>query len=327
MLSIFRTNQLLISFLLLFYGAALHSFMVVFPGNSAQFVGGILFRGVAGWIPEDPYWQAAAVTLLVFVQAFMLNILEYNYRLNRDINMYAGVFFILFVSFSPIFQVLSPVYFANIFLFAVLYELMDLSRKNRPEGNIFNAGFFTGIAALFYPAAAFFLFLIFIALNVMRGVVFRERAIVVTGFLVAYFLAGTLFYQLDRLQEFLDLQFINAYAFLDFGKAGMLWELLPWAVIMVVALWNQSNFFQKQNMLTQKRISLLYWMMFIGLATALIQPSFVMEHLLLAALPVGFLSGMVFGRMRQNWAEIWHFLLLLALLLFHYGPLLMKYLS
>ena len=267
------------------------------------------------------------VTLLVFVQAFMLNILEYNYRLNRDINMYAGVFFILFSSFSPVFQVFSPVYFVNIFLFGVLYELMDVSRKNRPEGNIFNAGFFTGIAALFYPAAAFFLFLIFIALNVMRGVVFRERVIVVTGFLVAYFLAATVFYQLDRLQEFMDLQFFKAYNFLDFGKAGIAWELLPWAVIMIAALWQQGDFFQKQNMLTQKRIGLLYWMMFIGLATVLIQRSFVMEHLLLVSLPVGFLSGMVFGRMRQNWAEIWHFLLLLTLLLFHYGPLLMKYLS
>lgn len=327
MLAIFRTNQLLISFLLLFYGAALHAFMLVFPGGTSQVSGGILFSIVAGWVPTVPLWQAGTVTLLLFVQAFMLNILEYNYRMNRDINMYPGVFFLLFTSFSPLFQVLSPVYFANIFLFAVLYELMDVSRKQRPEGNLFNAGFFTGIAALFYPTAALFVLVIFIVLNITRGVIFRERIIVLTGFLVAYFLAGTLLYQFDRLPEFLDKQFFTAYSFWDFGKAGISWELLPWAGIMAVALWQQGDFFQKQNMLTQKRISILYWMLFIGLGTVLFQPAFVSEHLLLVALPVGFLAALVFGRMRRNWAEIWHTLLLLFLLLVHYRPLLLKYLS
>ncbi len=327
MLSIFRTNQLLISFLLLFYVAVLHTSMLVFPVGKPQVSGGVLFHVLAGWVPMASLWQAGVVALLLFVQAFMLNLLEYNYRLNREVNMYPGVFFILFASFSPLFQVLSPVHFANIFLFAVLYELMDVSRKQRPEGNIFNAGFFTGIAALFYPAAAFFLLLIFIVLNIMRGMVIRERIVGLTGFGVAYFLAGTVFYQLDRLPEFLDLQIKQAYTFFDFGKAGMLWELLPWGGIVIMAFWQQGDFFQKQNMLTQKRISVLYWILAVGLATALFQPAFTAEHLLIVALPVGFLAALVFGRMRRNWAEIWHTLLLLALLLIHFRPLLLKYLS
>lgn len=301
--------------------------MVIFPGGKPQVSGGALFSVVSGWISAVPVWQAGAVTLLIFVQAFMLNFLEYNYRLNREVNMYPGVFFILFASFSPLFQVLSPVHFANIFLFGVLYELMDVSRKQRPEGNIFNAGFFTGVAALFYPAAAFFLLFVFIALNIMRGMVFRERIVVLTGFGVAYFLAGTLFYQLDRFPEFLDLQIKQAYTFFDFGKSGIPWELLPWVGFIIAAFWQQGNFYQKQNMLTQKRVGLLYWMLLIGLATALFQPGFGAEHLLLVGLPVGFLVALVFGRMRRNWAEIWHTLLLLAILLIHYRPLLLKYLS
>lgn len=301
--------------------------MLVFPSGKPQLPGGALFSILADWIPAAPFWQAGTVALLLFVQAFMLNFLEYNYRLNREVNMYPGVFFILFASFSPLFQVLSPIHFANIFLFAVLYELMDVSRKQRPEGNIFNAGFFTGIAALFYPAAALFLLFIFIVLHIMRGMVFRERIVALTGFGAAYFLAGTVFYQLDRLPEFLDLQIKHAYTFFDLKKSGVPWELLPWGGIVISAFWQQSNFFQKQNMLTQMRISVFYWMLFIGLATAFFQPGFNAEHLLIGALPVGFLAGLVFGRMRHNWAEIWHTLLLLTMLLIHYRPLLLKYLS
>ncbi len=327
LLSIFRNNQLLVSFLLLFYVLALHVFMVIMPGQTSQLAYGILFPVVKGWIPESLYWQAGVVVLLLFIQAFMLNILEYNYRFNRDVNMYAGVFFLLFTSFSSSFQTLSPIHFSNIFLFIALYELMDISKKHRPEGNIFNAGFCIGIAALFYPVSALYLILVLISLNVLRGIIFRERLVALSGFLVVYFLAASISYQLDALPDFMGHQFSKAYKLFDLGKMRMPWELIPWIIILLGIVFNQGDFFQKQNMLTQKRIGLLYWMVFIGLATIVVTPGMTTEHLLLAALPIGFLTGMFFGRLRSKWAELWHFMLLLGLLLIQYQPLIIKYLS
>lgn len=327
MLSIFRNKQLLVSFLLLFYALALHLFMGIMPGQTSRLASGVLFPVVKGWIPGSAYWQVGVVCLLLFVQAFMLNILEYNYRLNRDVNMYAGVFFLLFSSFSPAFQVLSPVHFSNIFLFVALYELMDISKKQRPQGSIFNAGFFIGIAALFYPVSALYLILVFVSLNVLRGVIFRERLVALSGFLTVYFLAGSIFYQRGALADFTGSQLLNAYRLFSFGTLQMPWELLPWAVILLAVVFNQNNFFQKQNMLTQKRIGLLYWMVLIGLGTAIITPLLTTEHFLIIAVPTGFLTGMAFGRLRSKWAELWHFMLLLLLFLIQFQPLILNYLS
>lgn len=328
MLSVFRTNQLLVSFLLLFYAAAVHAYMLVSPTPAEAVAGGIFHEWLSAWIPAGMLWQAGIVTFLVFLQGFLLNVMEYNYRMQREVNMFPGVFFVLLASFSPHFLKLSPVHFANLFLFFALYEMMNVFKKKQAAGNIFNAGFFLGVAALFYPTYLIFTFLLFAGLNVMRGMIFKERLMVVSGVLTAYFLAGSIAFQLGQWQDFTGLQFSDAYAFFDLsGLQGWPWEFIPWIVLLLIVIFVQGEFLQKQTIQTQKRITLWYWMLFIILFTIPFQRELTYEHALVFALPLSLLSSMYFTQLRSNWAELWHALLLIALLLIQYQPLLFKYLS
>lgn len=325
MLSIFRTNQVFASFLLLFYGALLFSGTLMLPASLEAGPHGFLQHWVNVWLPDTPLALFVAKVVLLFMQAFMLNLMEYNYRLDRELHMFPGVFFVLFSAMVPGPTALFPVFLANIFLFLSVYEIMGTFKQTHAAGSLFNGGFFLGIACLFYPSFILFILALFSGLNILRGFQFKERIMVLVGMAVAYYLTGATAFLTGHWTLFTELQGFHAYGFLDIKPLSSIpYSLIPWVIFLVILVFQHPQFMQKRVIQTQKRITIWYWVMLMSLGTLLIQKETAIWHVHVLALPVAYLTSMLVSRMKPNWAELLHILLLFAALYVQFEPWIVK---
>jgi len=311
-LAIFRSNQLIASLLLLLYAAVLHAgaWFHHEPVQMDTKEGGILYRLLQQVVPSEPWLLYSLGLLLLVAQAFLLNFMELRYRLDREAHLFPGVFFLLFTAYCPGFSILSPLHFANLFVFFSLFQAMNLLRKGEATGDIFNIGFFLVLSTLFCPAYIVFVLLFFAILNVVRGFQLRERIILIAGFLVVGYLAAGIAYLADYWKEFVQLQGPHAYGLSHIvpSNAFSLF-LIPWGVLLVVVLWQAGLFFRKRTMQEQKRVSFWFWMLLVSVATLPLQKNLAIGHVLVVAMPLAYLSAMWFFHLKANWAELLHFLL------------------
>lgn len=312
MLSIFRTNQLFTGVLLLLYAALLHVEVWTTQTLVPTTQGGFLYQKLLSVLPDEPIILGSIGVFVLFLQAFLLNFMEYTYRLDRELHLFPGVFYLLFTAYSPSFPVLSPVHFANFFLFFALFELMGLLKKTEVTGGIFNVGLLLGMAALFYPTYLIFILFAFIALNLVRNFNIRERFIILAGVLVVYYIVGSLAYLANAWHSFSSLQGLKAFSFFKIAilRSSYPITLLPWVLLLGIILINSAAFVQKRTMQTQKRVTLLFWLLLISIGTLPFQKELSLEHTLVLALPMGYLTAMWFFQLKKNWAELLHVLLL-----------------
>lgn len=316
LLSIFRSNQLLLSLLLLFYAGLLHlsAFWNGAPWQAAQY--GVLselvydWAGKSGWIPQ------VITVILLFIHGTMLSALNFTHRLIDEINLFPGLFYVLIACLLPEFLYLSPLHLANTFYLLALIDLMAIYNQPRSAGFIFNAGMWIGIGSLFYFSWFIFILLAFIALNILRAFDIRERLMVLAGVLVPYILTALYFFWIDQLDYFLHQQFHLPDTWFDFRPAHPLpvtyFKLGLFVVFLVVVLFSHNQYLTKKTIQQQKKINLLFWGLLCGGLTLVFQPAIQLDHLLILAPPLGLLLAINFTRLKRNWSELLHLLLLLS---------------
>ncbi len=315
MLSIFRSNQLLLSLLLLFYAGLLH--LSVYwngtPWEPAQY--GLFSELVYQWVGKSGWLSQAITVVLLSIHGTMLNGLNFTHRLIDEVNLFPGLFYVLIACLLPEFLYLSPLHLANTFYLLALIDLMAIYNRPRSAGLIFNAGLWIGIGSLFYFSWFIFILLALIALNILRAFDIRERLMVLVGVLVPYILTALFFFWFDLLDYFLDRQFRLSYAWFDFRPALPLpatyFKLGVFAVLLLVVLFSHNRYLFKKTIQVQKKINLLFWGLLCSGLTLLFQPAIQLDHLLMLAPPLGLLLAINFTRLNRNWSELLHLLLLM----------------
>jgi hypothetical protein len=327
-LSLFRSNQIFISVLLIFYIAVLRGsvFLALFKwtpvGEGIFFkwtpVGhGIFSEWLYGWIGSQTPVAHIVAMFLLLVQGFMVNALVINHRLSNEVNLFPGVFYVLLSCAIPDFLYLSPVLLGNTFFLLALLQLMEIYKNPACAGKIFNAGLCLSLASFFYFPFLFFFVVLMAGLNILRAFKLREQLMMFSGILVVYLLVGIYYFWFDRFDYFWETQIGRNADFLSFGitlAASQYWKLGAFALLLLVVLFNNSTYFQKKNIKVQKKISILNWVL-TGIAiSALFQSNVTLEHLLLMALPGGIFLSFTFTAMKSQWAEALHFILFISVL-------------
>ncbi|MGB4958535.1 MAG: hypothetical protein WBO36_03610, partial [Saprospiraceae bacterium] len=151
--------------------------------------------------------QNIVANILIFFHALMINYIFINHRMSREITLFAGVFYVLLVTINIDNSLLSNVLIANSFIILALYNLLKTYKIPHPTANIFNTGFWIGVAGLFY--SPYFLFILFglISLLVLRSFKFIEKLQYFIGCAIPYFLLFTYRYWYGI--EFIELNFIK----------------------------------------------------------------------------------------------------------------------
>lgn len=329
MLQIFKSNQILaaVLFLLylgLFYGATLLSVEYPVPTATPGVFAQLIYDAARDW---PIIWLRVSAMVLVFLQATLLVFTVNENRINNDSNLLAGVFYCLFASMIPQFMYPSPALLANTFLLIALVELMGVYKVPVASGRLFNVGFWISVASLFYFSSLGMIVFALWGASILRAYNIRELVTIFIGAITPYFLAGTVFFLLDRFPEFIDLQFARNLTFWDFQgvqnsisyvEAGL------FVLLIVVVLLGSSGFFQKRIMQVQKKISLLYGFLVFSCIISLFQANADISHLLLACIPLAVFFSMSFSVMATQWAEVVHLLMLVSGMALAYSPWLLR---
>lgn len=328
MLSLFRTNQLLNNFLLLFYVAILYLHVFVMPQSWEPSQEGILAHSVYQWLPWDSLTADIVAAILVLLQGILINFMIADNRLNLETNLFPGFFYVLVASALPEFTHLSPLHMANTFYLLAVVNMFSIYNNNKSAGAIFNIGFLISLGSLFYFSYLVLLLAGFSALGILRAFNLRERLMVIVGALVPYLLLGTYYFWHDQLGYFLSFQFntglqwfsvfslspLNPAAYFKLG-------FITFLSLVTIVSYNQN--IARRVRESQKKISILYWMLFLAVFTVLIQAGINLDHLLVLAIPLGILLSFNFTQLSNSWAELLHFFLLLLILFFQYQTLIL----
>ncbi len=326
-LSLFRTNQLLYSVLLIFYAGLLHLSVFVTPDSWQPESPGLLSSWIYGLLGGYTGWGASVTALLLLVaQAIGINAIALEYRLGEEQNQFPGLFFVSLSCIFPGMMHLSPALMANTFVIIALGELFSIYKKPSAAGAIFNTGWWIALASLFSPPYIIFLVLAFVALNVLRGLSVKERLMLLTGILTPYLLAGAWLFWKEMLSQGIEQQLHQGLGWIGFKDAPRftVWAsgLLMGLVILIV-IGNYPGLVYRKTIQVQKYIGLLYWMLLTGALTLIVQPKVQIEQWLTVSIPAGMLLGFVFSNLPRRWAESLHLMLFATVLILQYKQFLL----
>ncbi|MAT53669.1 MAG: hypothetical protein CMN32_04260 [Saprospirales bacterium] len=318
MLRIFRTNQVFTSVLLLFYAAALKLSVFWAPFNWTPTGQGWLSEVVYDWI----HWQSTTAQVisivLLMVQGFMVNYIVLENRLSNENTLLPGVFYVMLSCAFPDFLYLSPVLLGNTFFLFGLSEVMKVYKRSKCADHIFNAGFWVGVASLFYFPFIFMAVVMVAAIIIQRAPKMRELLLTLIGTFTVLWLVGIGFFLADDLAGFLDLQFTRNFQFLGFLeskfpaetwiKLGLFFLLLLWCFL------NSGSYLSKKNIEAQKKITILYWVLGGGIVAGFFQKAVTLDHLLMLTPALGVFIGFSFEKMKASVAEAIHFILFVSVI-------------
>ncbi|HKJ06858.1 MAG TPA: DUF6427 family protein [Flavobacteriaceae bacterium] len=154
----------------------------------------------------------------------------------------------------------SEVVFANLALllsFRKIYSLKsDLSIKQK----LFDAGFWIGVATLFFAWSWLFIALIYVAIFSFKKLDFRNAIIPLIGFIIPLFLTFTYFIIVNDTTSFYNIIELNLS--LDFTSYNSLNLLVPITFIIGIVLWSVFGLLPKINNAGKGKIKVWYVALF-----------------------------------------------------------------
>ena len=323
MLEIFRKNYFLNSLLLLPYAVLLRIHSLLHPQPVPEELGG--FFTYLGFHQLSPAIGSIIAILVVFFVAVLINRLSIINRLSHEQTLFPGVFFILISSAHPSFLKFWPVFIALVFQLFSMLEMFTTYKKTGIAKTIFNTGFYTGIAALFYfPFIAFFL-LNTVSLAILRAFQRKEWLQMMVGLLMPFYLILAWFFiRGDNIVET-----ANAWFFSQFRlhwvqpESTRSWILIAtFGILILIAISYYNRFNIKKSIQVQKKIDILYWHMLLTVPTVWMTKTLLPAHLLILSIPLAIFLGLLIAQIKERmFAEIIHLVMLVGILLSHFNYL------
>ena len=324
MLTFFRTNQPLANIFLLVYLGVVRLSTFVHPLPVTPQSQGVLTDWMYVELPPTSFGAQLAAFILVFIQAIFINITMARYRVANEITLLPGLFYCLITALLPDFLPLSPALLANTFIIIALLYLFEIYKNSYASIRIFDVGFWVGVAGLFHFSYTFFIFWGILGLGILRGMRMKEFLMFLIGIIAPFFLFSVYLFWTDRL-PYMYKHFANNLNFLSFvhytSPAAYVKLGIVSLLIAVVILAN-NQFSTKRGIAVQKFLSCIYWMLFIGGMTTLVQSKVDINHLLIVSVPLSILLSLLFQRTSIAVAEVLHMLLLVTSLILQFEYLL-----
>lgn len=321
-LNLFRSNQLILGVFLLGYALLLRFWLLFTAGPTKD---DPEFQLLTGWLwgqLEGTIWLPALVTtIIVWLQALLINAMVARNRLASEINLFPGLFYILVCSALPVFQEFSPIHLANTFLILAIGQVFRVYKQKRYMDYLFNSGFLIGLASLFYSPYILFLLPILLGLNSLLAFKLKEWIAVIIGSGIPILWLLVLAFLNDDLGGRWEV-WSSGIAFFDMNwhpirQSELIGLVIMGALILILLMSHNANI-QKTIIEVRKKIDLFYLVLLFGLIVTIFSASAGMVNLLSIVVPCGILLSFMFTRMSRATAELVHLFLLIGVLVYHY---------
>lgn len=303
--------------------------------------GDLLYRDI--WDSVSPlsavtYWVLHALvgrsTTALHVAATLISVFQivyFNYMTNaRDLysdrTFWPGLVYMLFLHLSYDCLTLSPVLMSTSFLLLALGTLVKQMDRRGATDEVFEVGFYIGVAALFYLPSALFIIWAALSLLLYTGATFRQHSLSLFGFLFPLAVTILFYYLTDSLDDFnrnlLSSVFrVRQYSLSDYQSLiASLLIPLGLGVLGFLSLFNTTS--RYVNM--QQRVQQIMVIWFgIAVLTIALMPFLAPMVFLSFVPPMAYFTVYYFENVRKEWLAEVGFLTAfgLMLLLFYQGAL------
>lgn len=318
MLRLFKTDQLIVVVILVLYALVLRFTMFNTPVQTVVQTSALFGDVVFNWIQSRALLSGILGLVLALTQALHLNYIVKEQRMAPDSGYLVALCYMLLVSSSPHFATLSPQLMANSFVILALHQLFSAQKKRSIMGQLFNFGFWVAIASLFYFSVIVFVLLGVMGILILRNFDIREFISLLSGSFAVYFLLGVYYFWYDSLDVLLDGQIGAHFKFMVFdGQLGLA-DYIQFSTLAGILLWavlNLQQIMAQKSVNAQQYLSLLYWMLLIGLLSLACQDLIQAQHLIILLPALSVLLAVNFETMSSRiLAEAIHMVLFLAVI-------------
>ena len=262
-----------------------------------------------------PFWGAVLANFVAtIIICFLLLYINAAFSFVRERTFLPTFIFMFIVYALPGLHTIQPIFFSGIFILLAFRSIFASFEKKKAISNAFDAGFFTGVAGLFYPVASLLVFLIPVSLFTLRNKSsWREYAASFLGLLLPWLYAFSFYFILNDTNKFAEI-FLNIFTERNDDILHSLPVQLYFGFLILITLIS-SIFIMRQY--DEKKISTrrYFKILFFYFATSLlflIFPSVSFELLVILTLPLTFLITNYLTFMRRRfWAELFFTVLII----------------
>jgi|TARA_R110000737_G_scaffold353393_1_gene404811 hypothetical protein len=259
-IGIFKNNLFINSLLLLPYIIILRVKSLITPvGYTVGTEDTFLVKGLFDWV-SSPLLQSILAIILVYVQCIYINRLVIKHRLAPQITLVPGLIFALLVSLMPEFTTLSPHLIANSLILIVIGQVFKIYKAPKVADNIFNVGFWIGIACLFVPNYIYLIIIGLFSVFIVRSVKQKELVQLFSGL-------GTLFFLVFSGLYIYDIPILNVASKMNFSphlsifsiRGAEIYKFAGWLLLAVFSVINYNTYSFKKSIQAKKKIDILFW--------------------------------------------------------------------
>jgi hypothetical protein len=271
-------------------------------------------------------WLLIGGGIFCLIDSLLIDKIINSHRVTTRKNYLGGVMFVVFTSLVPECLILSPALVASLILLLCIDKIFLLAKPEKLYSDIFDLGWLSGIAMLFYFPAIYFLLFVSIGFFMVRSVTFRERVMILTGFFCVVAVVFTVYFWFDSLPEMvLDLVNVQYRVPLSLSKFTT-WQIaaLIWiGIIAIYVVFNVPRLLFSTVIQTRKYVSLLVIGGVLSLLAVPLVFNFDLSHLVFLLVSVSILYAFYFVETKSNlFNEILFIVLILSTVIFECLPLL-----
>lgn len=161
---------------------------MIFGYHASSPISGFGFYGEL--LPEGTILSQVVAPLIIFVNALLLNSIFNRNGFMEKNNYLPALLYIVGKSYFHSYYFVNGFGLAETFMILAFMQVFKLDQNKDGRKAVFNAAFFAGIAASFYPILLLFIPFLFFIVWILRPFVFRESALLAIGFLIPLVYAG-----------------------------------------------------------------------------------------------------------------------------------------
>ncbi len=267
-----------------------------------------------------------AATVVSVFQIVYVNYLANTRDVYSDRTFWPGLVYMLFLHLSFDCLTLSPVLMSTSFLLLAFGRLIRQMERRGATDEVFEVGFYIGLATLFYLPSALFILWAALSLLLFTGATFRQHSLSAFGFLFPIAVTVLFYYLSDSLDEFnrnllASVFRVRQYSLSDFGSLVVsLLIPLGLGVLGFLSLFNTSSRYVN----FQQRVQQIMMLWFLtAVLTLALMPFLAPMTFLSFVPPMAFFAIYYFENNRKAWLSELNFSVAFALmlLLFYQGAL------
>ena len=261
--------------------------------------GGILYQLLIGLLGKNEFLFAILGTVLVFINAMILNRLVFERRIGYHRDYFVALIYILLSGSLLAFHTLTPYLLGSTFVLFAIDRLFNLAKESEKRETDYYVGILLGVAGLISPY--YFVFIIPAILSMFLFGAFRIKEIValLLGWINPVLLAGVGYYFVGQFDSFWQSNFTFNYALYSlFNNWGWVTYgvLLVFVILFALAVFIQPLLMTKQQHHAKQYIRVMYNFLFVAFGSLLFLRLSDLTYLFLVVLYLAFIFGVFFKR-------------------------------